>query len=222
MAIAAVALGGCSYSGKRADIAYAPSTFTAPDSQFAMVDEDAYRIGPQDIVKVTVFEVPEVSGDFEVNALGKIDMPLVGGVTAQNLTTTELAAALEKSLGAKYFQNPDVTVALKEVRSQRVTVDGSINAPGIYPVAGNLTLLQAVAMAKGVSEDANPERVVVFRTIDGRRAAAAFDLTAIREGLSPDPEIYGNDIVVVAGSRSKAAFRDVLQSLPVLSIFRFF
>jgi polysaccharide export outer membrane protein len=85
-----------------------------------------------------------------------------------------------------------------------------------------MTLIQAVALAKGTREDANARRVAVFRMIDGRRAAAAFDLTAIRRGESDDPKIYPGDIIVVDGSSIKAAQKQFFQSVPLLSLFRFY
>jgi polysaccharide export outer membrane protein len=80
--------------------------------------------------------------------------------------------------------------------------------------------MRAVALARGASEDANTNRVVVFRTIKGQRMAAAFDLAAIRRASAEDPVIYGNDIVVVDGSRARSIFGYVMASLPILSIFR--
>jgi polysaccharide export outer membrane protein len=74
-------------------------------------------------------------------------------------------------------------------------------------------------MAKGTADDANARRVAVFRTVGGQRQAAAFDLTAIRRGQAPDPQIYPGDIVVVDGSSVKAAQKQILQSIPLLSIF---
>ena len=83
-----------------------------------------------------------------------------------------------------------------------------------------MTLIQAVALAKGTSEDANPRRVAVFRTIGGQRQAAAFDLTAIRRGQAPDPQIYPGDIVVVDGSSIKADAKADLPDRAVVAIFR--
>jgi polysaccharide export outer membrane protein len=79
--------------------------------------------------------------------------------------------------------------------------------------------MRAVALARGTSEDANPGRVVVFRTINGQRMAAAFDLRAIRRAEAEDPAIYGNDIVVVDGSRARSIWRDVLGAIPILGVF---
>ena len=81
-------------------------------------------------------------------------------------------------------------------------------------------LLQAVAMARGTTEDANPSRVIVFRTIGGEKVAGAFDLKAIRRAQAADPAIYGNDIVIVDGSRARQMYRDLMSTIPLLGILR--
>jgi polysaccharide export outer membrane protein len=80
--------------------------------------------------------------------------------------------------------------------------------------------MRAVALAGGITDDANSRRVAVFRTVGGQRQAAAFDLQAIRRGEAQDPQIYPGDVVVVDGSSVKKGFKRVLESLPILSIFR--
>ena len=79
--------------------------------------------------------------------------------------------------------------------------------------------MQAIALAQGPNEDANPHRVAIFRTIGGKRQAAAFDLVAIRRGQSQDPPVYPGDIVVVDGCSNKALQKKLLQSIPLLAIF---
>ena len=101
-----------------------------------------------------------------------------------------------------------------------MTVDGAVKQSGSFPLNAPLSLLQAVALSGGVAEDANLRRVAVFRTIGGQRQAAAFDLQAIRRGQSPDPAIYPGDIIVVDGSRVRAAQKQILSNIPLLSIFR--
>ena len=86
-------------------------------------------------------------------------------------------------------------------------------------MGGNLTLMQAVALAHGTSEDANAHRVAIFRTIEGKRQAAAFDLVSIRRGEAQDPAVYPGDIIVVDGSSVKAMEKRLLQSIPLLAIF---
>jgi polysaccharide export outer membrane protein len=173
-----------------------------------------------DKLNIKVFKSDELSGDYDVDLTGKISLPLVGEVDAINLTTAELDQQLTDKLGAKYLEHPDVAVAIKESHSQLVTIDGAVRESGSFPAVGSMSLIQAVAMAKGTTEDANPRRVAVFRVIGGQRQAAAFDLTAIRRGEAPDPQIYAGDIVVVDGSSVKAAQKQVLQSIPLLALFR--
>jgi polysaccharide export outer membrane protein len=99
-------------------------------------------------------------------------------------------------------------------------VDGAVKASGSFPINGSLTLMQAIALSGGTSEDANLRRVAVFRTVSGQRQAAAFDLQEIRRGRSIDPPVFAGDIVVVDGSAVKETQKRILSNLPILSIFR--
>lgn len=211
-----LAAGCASNSG---NVATNVQDFGRPDAPQAMAEGAVLRIGPLDIITVTVFEVPTLSGDFSVDARGNIVMPLIGEVPVTGKTPDELAHDLAQRMGARYLKSPDVQVALKSSVSQRITVDGAVTAPGIYPVAGSQTLLQAVAMAKGTTVDANPSKVVVFRTIDGKRTAAGFNLKAIRTGGQQDPEVYGSDVIVVDGSNVKSLWKDVLRTIPLVGLF---
>jgi polysaccharide biosynthesis/export protein len=161
----------------------------------------------------------DLSGDYDVDLGGNISLPLIGQIQAANLTTAQLNDELTKKLGAKYLEHPDVSVAIKSSTAHVVTVDGAVNGAGAFPVGGPISLIQAVAIARGTTEDANPRRVAVFRTIGGQRQAAAFDLTAIRRGQSPDPQIFPGDIVVVDGSSVKATQKKLLQAIPILALF---
>jgi polysaccharide export outer membrane protein len=191
-----------------------------PDAPKIQALDANYKIAPLDKLTIKVFKSDDITGDYDVDLAGHISLPLVGEVEAANLTTAELDDKLTALLGKKYFENPDVSVSIKESTAHVVTVDGAVGSAGQYPVSGPMTLLQAVALAHGTSDDANARRVAIFRTIDGQRQAAAFDLTAIRRGEAPDPAVYAGDIVVVDGSRIKAAEKQVLSSVPLLTIFR--
>ena len=217
--LAAVLVAGCADS-RGGPIPYNVGTFGAPDAPTVVPLEQGYRIAPLDTVSVKVFKMADLSGDYEVDLTGNISMPLIGEVNAFNATTAELDERLTERLGEKYLQNPDVSVGVKSSTRRNVTVDGSVGKSGSYPVSGPTTLMQAVAMAGGTTENANPRRVAVFRTIGGQRQAAAFDLTSIRRGQEPDPAVYPGDIIVIDGSATKAAQREILNSLPILSIFR--
>ena len=191
----------------------------APDEAPVTTLAANYKIAPLDKLTIKVFKADDISGDYDVDLAGHISLPLVGEVEAANLTTAELDDKLTEKLGQKYFEHPDVSVAIKESTAHVVTIDGAVTQAGQYPVNGPMTLIQAVASARGTREDANPRRVAVFRNIGGRREAAAFDLTAIRRGEAPDPRIYPGDIVVVDGSRIKEIQKQILQSVPLLGLF---
>lgn len=219
LAAALMFAAGCA-SGRGGTVAYEPEGFGAPDVESVAVPASLQRISPLDKVRVNVFQVADLSGEFQVDAAGNIQFPLIGTVVAQGRTPAELSQEITRLLSARYLNNPDVQVAVTEQSEQTITVDGAVRQPGVLPIRGATTLMRAVALARGTTEDANPSRVLVFRTINGERMAAAFDLQSIRRAQSEDPPIYGNDIVVVDGSNSRRLWRDILSSLPVLGMFR--
>ncbi len=214
-----LALGGCS-AGRGGSVPYEPANFGVPDAEQVAVPLSQQRLAPLDKLRVTVFQVEDLSGEFQVDAAGNIQFPLIGTVAAQGKTPIELREEITRLLAARYLNQPDVSLTVLEQSEQTITVDGAVREPGVLPIRGATTLLRAVALAKGTTEDANPSRVIVFRTIDGQRMAAAFDLQSIRRAEAEDPPIYGNDIVVVDGSNNRRMWRDILQALPVLGLFR--
>lgn len=217
--IAALAISGCASRG--GNVPYATAGFERPDVESVPVTAGLQRIAPMDKLEIKVFQVDSLSGDFQVDSAGAISFPLIGTVEAQGRTAPELSQLLAQRLGERYLQSPNVQVSIKESVDQTVTVDGSVAQPGVYPIKGATTLMRAVAQARGLSPDANASRVIVFRTVKGQRMAAAFDMNAIRRAQSEDPAIYGNDIVIVDGSRARAILRDVLgTALPVFTVFR--
>jgi len=191
----------------------------APDEVTFQTLASDYKIAPMDKLTIKVFRMEDLTGEYDVDLAGNISLPLVGQVQAANLTTAQLDDQLTSRLGEKYLEHPDVSVAIKSSTAHVVTVDGAVKDGGSFPVAGPTTLIRAIAMAKGTTEDANARRVAVFRTIGGKRQAAAFDLTSVRRGEAPDPQIFPGDIIVVDGSRVKAVQKQILQSIPLLAIF---
>jgi polysaccharide export outer membrane protein len=212
-----IAAGGCAES-RGGTIPYA--SLGTPDAPSLAPLEATYRIAPLDTLSVKVFKMADLSGDYDVDLMGQISMPLIGAVQAADKTPEELRALLAQRLGAKYLEHPDVSISLKASTRRSVTLDGAINHPGSFPVLGPTTLMQAIAAAGGASPDANPRRTVIFRQIGGKRQAASFDLTAIRHGVEPDPPVYAGDIIIMDGSAIKALQKQVLGSLPFFSIFK--
>ena len=192
----------------------------APDEQKSTALPNSYKIATMDKLAIKVFKSPDLTGEYDVDLAGNISLPLVGEVRAVDLSTAELDQMLSQKLGEKYLENPDVSVAIVKSTAHVVTVDGAVKEGGQFPVMGPMTLIQAVALAKGPTEDANPRRVAVFRTIGGQRQAAAFDLADIRRGRAADPQIYPGDIIVVDGSSIKAAQKQFFQAFPLFAFFK--
>lgn len=206
-----------SCAGGRA-VESASQDLPVPDTT-SIVQTSELRIGPMDMVQVKVFGVDELNGSYQVDHLGRIKMPLIGEVVAKDFTALELASILEQRLEDNYLQDADVTVSVQDSDRERVTVEGSVSKPGIYPVEGQIGLLQAVALAGGPTQSANPRKVVIFRQVEGQRMAAGYDLTAIRKGEADDPVVFGNDIIVVDGSEARQTYGDILKSIPLFSLF---
>jgi polysaccharide export outer membrane protein len=192
--------------------------FNLPDATAGKQAGDL-RVAPLDLLEIKVFGVTDLDGAYQVDPDGRIKMPLVGVVEAKGYTIFELAKTLETKLGATYLQNPQVTVRISEASGQQMTVEGAVAKPGMYPVRGPLTLLQALAVSGGPTENADPKRVVVFRMIEGRREAGGFDLTKIRSGRAEDPPVFGNDIIVVDGSEIKSGYSEFIKAVPLLGLF---
>src|SRR5690606_25943421 len=182
-----------------------------------------YRIGVGDKLNVRVFQVPDLSFDqLVVDTSGNIQMPLIGAVTGAGRTASEISIDIAERLSAQYLRNPQVTVTVTEAASQKITLDGAVTKPGVYEMRGATSLLQAVAMAEGPTRVADLSRVAVFRTIEGKRAVALFDLEAIRQGRASDPQVLGDDVIVVDASRLNSALREIVGAVPALAVFRFF
>lgn len=189
-----------------------------PDSTVSISPADL-RIGPMDRIQVEVFGVPDLDGVYQVDFAGDVKMPLIGTIATNGKTAGELAFDLQERYAESYLQDPDVNVTILESIGRRVTVDGSVNRPGIYDIQGNMTLLQAVTLAGGPGDGANPRKVVIFRQISGERHAAAFNLLDIRNGVKEDPRVYGNDVIVMDGSEARESYQELLRALPVLGFF---
>ncbi len=210
VAIAMLTVGGCA-DKRGGPIPYDVKSFGAPDAPTVVPLEQGYRIAPLDTLTIKVFKLPDLSGDYEVDLTGQVAMPLIGSISAVDLTTAELDQRLTAKLGEKYLQNPDISVGVKSSTRRNVTVDGAVTKVGTFSVNGPMTLIQAVAQAGGPTQDANPRRVAIFRQINGQRQSAAFDLTSIRRGEAVDPPVYAGDIIIVDGSSIKALQKRVLE-----------
>lgn len=200
----------------------ATTELDAPDTRAdsgAYTGTSEYRVGAQDLIEISVFQVNDLNRTVRVNSNGQISLPLIGVVQAGGKTVQELEVEIASKLASEYLQNPQVSVFVKEFTSQRITIEGAIKTPGIYPITGRTSLLQGLAMAGGVTDLANLQGIVVFRVVDGQKMAAVFDLKQIRSGDAVDPQIYGDDVVVVDQSGARTGLSRILQAVPLFNLF---
>lgn len=224
LAVALVSLlAGCASAGGARQVgAGQGQALPAPDTtnaSGAYKGETDYRLGAQDLIEVSVFGVEDLSKTVRVNSNGQISLPLVGAVMAGGRSIPELEAELAKRYADGYLQRPQVTVFVKEFSSQRITLEGAVKKPGIYPLTGKTTLLQAVAVGGGLEPLADLRGIVLFRQVNGEKMAAAYDMRELRSGGVEDPQLYGDDIIVVEQSGSKTALRRFIEAVPALGMF---
>jgi polysaccharide export outer membrane protein len=213
----AAALGGetgLSTAKPRSSAAQAARRYT----EAATPGAPGYRIGPLDVIEVAVYKVPDLTKTVQVADAGTVSLPLVGEIHVMGRTAQEVERDLTRRLGAKYLQDPQVNIYIREYNSQRVTLEGAVKTPGVFPLKGKTTLLQTVASAGGLTESAD-STVVVFREDNGKRAAAKFDLDDIRSGTAEDPTLRAGDVIVVSNSMMKAGMSNVLKMLPLVGLF---
>lgn len=214
-----VCLAGCSTS-EHFDLPQGQQAYQVIPPQRIEANQPAYRINPLDSLTITVFREPDLAvKEAPVETGGGLVLPLIGEVHAVGRTSTELAAAIEAALRARGLRQPRVSVIIASTKSQNVVVDGAVQEAGVYQLLGSTTLLQSIAMAKGANRVAQLDHVAIFRTINGVRSGALFDVMAIREGRAPDPYIQSGDYVIVGSSSTKSRYYDVLSILPAFGIF---
>ncbi len=170
-------------------------------------------ISPQDTLDINVFKVPDLSARaLKVESNGAISLPLVGSVKVAGLSIDQAENLIKQRL-AQYMHDPKVSVVRTDnAVSKRVTVEGEVRTPGVSPIKGNLSFLQAIAMAQGVTELGNSRNVLFFR--DGAQHNVSLDL--VRTGQIPDPILRGDDRIIVLKDPAKVRERKVLDYLPAV------
>lgn len=222
LAAAGVLLTGCARreplrSSATLTVLDATSILPAPTRADLSAPDRQSLIGPLDTINVDVFGIPELTRDVQVDASGRIAMPLVGTLDAGGKTAQELSLSITAALRRAYVRDPNVTVNIRESVSQVVTVDGQVVSPGLYAVTNQMTLMRAIASAKGLTEFGKQDDVVILRTVGSRRIAGLYSLEAIRRGNYADPQIFANDVVIVGDSPQRRLFRDLVSIAPLLA-----
>ena len=162
--------------------------------------EQNYQIGVGDLLQVEVYGEADLTKEVRVLTDETISFPLLGTIKAGGLTVGQLEQDIKQRLGEKYLVNPQVTVFVKEF--SRVYVLGEVKSPGSFPLSGKMTVFEAVTLAGGLSDVANPSKVKVIRQENGTEVSFTVNLEkVIKNGdTSEDKELKANDRVVVPRS----------------------
>lgn len=215
-ALVVVCLSCAACSSVRSGLPLGQASYALIPAETANTAPGEYLIGPMDAVSVSVFREPQLSvADVQVDSGGAIVLPLIGKIQAAGVSTAELSDNVRLEL-ARYVKRPQVFTSVTS-NSQTIAVEGSVNQPGIFPIRGTSSLIEALAMAKSTTNVAAQDEVIVFRQINGQRVAARFDMRRIRMGLDPDPQIQPGDRIVVGTDGMKEGYLDFFSKIPFLS-----
>ena len=165
---------------------------------------DVYLIGPSDLLTIKVFQAEELSGEVRVDQRGAVTLPLLGNVRLAGLTQAQGEKRLANLLGANLLQNPQVSIFINEFTNQRITVEGEVNKQGVFPISGKITVLQAIALAGGLGEQAKSDSIALFRNQGKVNRVFFLDINLIRAGEFNDPFVMNDDRIVVQRSENKS------------------
>ncbi len=208
-----VAVSGCASRESPIPLNSYQSIATSEPATVKVADSN-YRINSLDELRIDVFGEKDLSLErVPVDPNGKFVLPMAGEVVAEGRTTAELSQQIAVAL-KRYLRNPQVAVNVTQFTSQKVTVEGSVKTPGVFQAMTQMTLMDAIAMGQGLSDDSKNDEILVFRRTGGQRYLARFDIDMIQNGTLADPAILPGDVVVVGYSASRRLFRDSIAVLP--------
>lgn len=162
-----------------------------------IVDGD-YVIGPGDVLQIFVWKEPELTRDVTVRVDGKITVPLLGDLPAAGRTPQQLGADLGKALG-RFLSAPQVTLGVSQANSSRFYVVGQVNTPGVFPLAGRVTVLQGLALAGGLREFAKTDSIQIVRQSHGVQSFVPINYKKLEDGrdISQNVVLRPGDTVLV-------------------------
>lgn len=179
-----------------------------------------YSLRPSDKITVNVFREPDLSlAEVMLGVDGSVSLPLLGTIPAAGLTTRELEQDIAKRLLAAGLRTPMVSVNIANYASHLVTVEGSVEDPGVYAFQPGARLSSAIAMGGGPTRTAKTEQVAVFRESPDGVMIALFDYGQMRQGTMLDPVLAPGDRVVIGTDGLSVFYQDLLQTLPALGVF---
>lgn len=172
----------------------------APEPPDRSVVQAGARLGAGDVVEVRVYQEKDLSGLYRLASDGTFRFPLVGDVKAEGMTPGELGDALTQRLRDGYLRDPQVSVLVKEFNSKKIFVLGMVAKPGTFPYEDDMTIVQAVTLAGGLTPQAEKNGLVLTRTVEGAEVKFVVPLERIGMGREPNVVLQPGDIIFVPES----------------------
>src|SRR5437879_2121964 len=172
------------------------------------ISAQEYRIGPEDVLNINVFEAQELNREVRVSAGGEISLPLLGSVRAAGLTPRELEFVLQELLHRTYMKDPHVSVCVREMQSHPVSVMGAVRRPGVFQIRGSKTLLEVLSLAEGLADDAGETVIILRGAALSAEPDLATDHAAVTDPLSSGAQNAGEANAVSSALNGNRSARE--------------
>jgi polysaccharide biosynthesis/export protein len=194
--VVVAALGSASLAAQQQPTPTPPAATPAPAAGTPVPDD--YVIGPEDVLSIVYWRDKDMTTDVAVRPDGKISLPLLNDVQAAGLTPVQLRDNLTE-VSKKYFEDPNVSIVVKQMNSRKVFITGQVNKPGPYPLVAPTTVLQLISMAGGLQEYADSKKIIIVRNENGRPVSFPFNYkdVASRKNLGQNILLKPGDTVIV-------------------------
>lgn len=219
--VAGVALTGCA-SSPEPNIGLAATQPNAELGQagYSVSRPDVYLMRPTDKISVTVFREPDLSTDsVRIGVEGNVSLPMLGSIPAAGMTAKQFEQDLTRRFAALGLKSPMVSVNVTDFASHLVTVEGSVEKPGVYSFQPGARLSTAVALAAGPKRSAKIDQVAVFRESPEGIMVAKFDYGQVRQGTMLDPVLQPGDRIVMGTDGLSVFWEDLIKALPAFGVF---
>jgi polysaccharide biosynthesis/export protein len=219
--VAAVSLAGCASSpGPIVGAASNQPIAELGQAGYSVVRPTTYNLRSADQIAVTVFREPDLSLEkVRVGVEGNVSLPMIGSIPAAGMTAKQFEQDVTRRLAALGLKNPIVNVNIVEYASHLVTVEGSVDTPGVYAFQPGARLSSAIALARGPKRVAKTSQVAVFRESPQGIMIAKFDYGMVSQGAMLDPLLEPGDRVVMGTDGLSQFWEDLLKALPAFGVF---
>jgi len=189
-------------------------------ANYSIERPSTYLLRPADLVSVAVFREPDLSlPSVRIGVEGNVSVPMLGSIPAAGMTAKQFEQDVTRRLAAIGLKDPMVSVNIAEYASHLVTVEGSVERPGVYTFQPGARLSSAIALASGPKRTAKMQQVAVLRESPQGILVAKFDYGQVQQGTMLDPVLQPGDRVVMGTNGLSVFWEDLLKALPAFGVF---